>query len=123
VLAKGPVSVLAAVRPSSIPPTYARSSSSAGSGGKNSNAGCRAKECPCCQLTLLGPAGSRPRQRPACTDHCGLEDEPRGGAASAGVKTFHVLPRLWVVERTFAWIVKCFRLDHDYEGCRRPARR
>ena len=31
------------------------------------------------------------------------------------IKTFHVLPRRWVVERTFAWIVKCHRLDHDYE--------
>ena len=28
---------------------------------------------------------------------------------------FQVLPRRWVVERTFAWIVKCRRLDHDYE--------
>jgi transposase len=35
-----------------------------------------------------------------------------------GIKTFQVLPRRWVVERTFAWIVKCRRLDHDYE--RRP---
>ena len=32
-----------------------------------------------------------------------------------GIKTFHVLPRRWVVERTFGWIVKCRRLDHDYE--------
>ena len=32
-----------------------------------------------------------------------------------GIKTFHVLPRRWVVELTFAWIVKCRRLDHDYE--------
>ncbi len=32
-----------------------------------------------------------------------------------GVKTFQVLPRRWVVERTFAWITKCRRLDHDYE--------
>jgi transposase len=32
-----------------------------------------------------------------------------------GLKTFQVLPRRWVVERTFAWIVKCRRLDHDYE--------
>jgi transposase len=26
-----------------------------------------------------------------------------------------VLPRRWVVERTFAWIVRCRRLAHDYE--------
>jgi transposase len=32
-----------------------------------------------------------------------------------GIKTFHVPPRRWVVERTFAWIVKCRRLDHNYE--------
>ena len=32
-----------------------------------------------------------------------------------GIKTFQVLPRRWVVERTFAWIVRCRRLDHDYE--------
>ncbi|MET0522499.1 MAG: IS5 family transposase, partial [Jiangellaceae bacterium] len=32
-----------------------------------------------------------------------------------GIKMFQVLPRRWVVERTFAWIVKCRRLDHDYE--------
>ena len=32
-----------------------------------------------------------------------------------GIKTFQVLPRRWVVERTFSWIVKCRRLDHDYE--------
>jgi transposase len=32
-----------------------------------------------------------------------------------GITTFHVLPRRWVVERTFAWIVRCRRLDHDYE--------
>jgi transposase len=32
-----------------------------------------------------------------------------------GIKMFQALPRRWVVERTFAWIVKCRRLDHDYE--------
>ncbi len=32
-----------------------------------------------------------------------------------GIKTFAVLPRRWVVERTFAWIVRCRRLAHDYE--------
>ena len=32
---------------------------------------------------------------------------------------FAVLPRRWVVERTFAWVVRCRRLDHDYE--RQPA--
>ena len=32
-----------------------------------------------------------------------------------GIKTFHVLPRRWVVERTFAWMSRCRRLSHDYE--------
>jgi transposase len=32
-----------------------------------------------------------------------------------GIKMFQALPRRWVVERTFAGIVKCRRLDHDYE--------
>lgn len=32
-----------------------------------------------------------------------------------GIKTFQVLPRRWVVERTLAWIVRCRRLAHDYE--------
>ena len=33
-----------------------------------------------------------------------------------GINMFQVLPRRRVVERTFAWIVKCRRLDHDYEA-------
>ena len=28
---------------------------------------------------------------------------------------FVVLPRRWVVERTFAWLVNCRRLVRDYE--------
>lgn len=32
-----------------------------------------------------------------------------------GQRTFEVLPRRWVVERTLSWICKCRRLDHDYE--------
>ena len=35
-----------------------------------------------------------------------------------GQRTFEVLPRRWVVERTWAWIVRCRRLGWDYE--RRP---
>jgi transposase len=33
----------------------------------------------------------------------------------ADQRGFAVLPRRWVVERTLAWIVRCRRLDHDYE--------
>ena len=32
-----------------------------------------------------------------------------------GQRGFTVLPRRWVVERTFAWITKCRRLSLDYE--------
>lgn len=34
---------------------------------------------------------------------------------NADVKGFQVLPRRWVVERTFGWITRCRRLARDYE--------
>ena len=33
-----------------------------------------------------------------------------------GSKGFRVLPRRWVVERTFAWLGRCRRLSKDYEA-------
>ncbi|MFI6985198.1 IS5 family transposase [Embleya sp. NPDC050154] len=40
-----------------------------------------------------------------------LEVVPR----NADLKGFHVLPRRWVVERTFSWLGRCRRLARDYE--------
>ncbi|PWU48385.1 IS5 family transposase [Micromonospora sp. S4605] len=40
-------------------------------------------------------------------------------ARNADVKGFQVLPRRWVVERTFSWLGRCRRLARDYE--RKPA--
>lgn len=34
---------------------------------------------------------------------------------NADVRGFQVLPRRWVVERTFAWLTRCRRLARDYE--------
>lgn len=34
----------------------------------------------------------------------------------AGTKGFQLLPRRWVVERTFAWCGRCRRLSKDFEG-------
>ncbi|TWT90283.1 Transposase DDE domain protein [Pseudobythopirellula maris] len=32
-----------------------------------------------------------------------------------GVKGFVVLPKRWIVERTFAWLGRCRRYSKDYE--------
>ena len=47
-----------------------------------------------------------PRHRDRQLWRYGLEEKPRG---------FLVLPRRWVVERTFAWLGRNRRLSKDYE--------
>lgn len=39
--------------------------------------------------------------------------EPKGKDAKGG---FNVLPRRWIVERSFAWITRWRRLARDHEG-------
>ncbi len=34
-----------------------------------------------------------------------------------GQRTFEVLPRRWVVERTLSWLVRCRRLDATTNAC------
>jgi len=34
---------------------------------------------------------------------------------SDGMKGFHVLPKRWIVERTFSWLGRCRRLAKDFE--------
>lgn len=35
------------------------------------------------------------------------------------VKGFHVLPKRWIVERTFGWLGRCRRLGKDFESLTR----
>jgi putative transposase len=37
-------------------------------------------------------------------------------AKPAGATAFAVLPKRWIVERTFAWLGRCRRLSKDYEA-------
>jgi transposase len=46
-------------------------------------------------------------------DHCWFLVQPV--LRTDEMKGFVVLPRRWVVERTFAWLTHCRRLSKDYE--------
>ncbi len=54
---------------------------------------------------LSKPTGSSPTQE-------ATGDNQQQGSAGA----FHILPRRWVVERSFAWITRWRRLCRDHEG-------
>ena len=47
--------------------------------------------------------------------------EPEIVKRSDKAKGFEVLPRRWVVERTFAWLNRCRRLAKDFENLTRNA--
>ena len=51
-------------------------------------------------------SGSAPSPRDRQLWRYGLEEKPRG---------FQMLPRRWVVERTFAWLGLSRRFSKDYE--------
>lgn len=46
-----------------------------------------------------------------CGDSVRVEVIKRSG------KTFEVLPKRWIVERTFGWLNRYRRLSKDYEAC------
>jgi transposase len=45
----------------------------------------------------------------------GIDFEVVGRPEGAPERGFVVIPRRWVVERTFAWLARCRRLVHDFE--------
>ena len=53
---------------------------------------------------------SRPKGRSAIQEATGDTQQPPSAAG------FHILPRRWVVERSFAWITRWRRLTRDHEG-------
>ena len=59
-------------------------------------------------LTRATPATSPPPRRTAW-------HPPGSGQAARAKRGFVLLPRRWVVERSFAWLARFRRLARDYE--------
>ena len=57
-----------------------------------------------------GYRGEKMARVVSCTGAWKLEIVKRSDAAG-----FEVLPKRWIVERTFAWISRCRRLARDFE--------
>jgi putative transposase len=75
-------------------------------------------------LEGLGPIGKKLRKfwvdgtyqktiQDYARQHCRIDMEPV--LRPPGTKGFAILPRRWVVERTFAWMMRYRRLSRDYE--------
>ena len=80
------------------------------------------------KIVLEGLGGKFPRMKKLWADYAyrGLKEWVRrslgweleivrASQERSGVKGFSVQPRRWVVERTFAWLIRNRRLTKDYE--------
>ena len=60
-------------------------------------------------------AGARDSEQPGEPARRGLPELIEIVEMPKDIATFTVLPRRWVVERTFAWMGRCRRLAKDFE--------